>query len=84
MSLKKMLNELIIYLKLFWYYLIDCESLSTVESSHCGAVETHLASIHEDAGRSLASLGGSGMQRCPELWCRLQMQLRSHIALAVV
>ena len=32
----------------------------------------------------LASLlSGLGIQRCPELWCGLQMQLRSGIAVAV-
>ena len=34
--------------------------------------------------QSLASRGGSGIQRCCELWCRQQMQLRSCIAEAVV
>ena len=34
--------------------------------------------------RSLALLSGLRIQRCLELWCRLQMQLRSHIAVAVV
>ena len=32
----------------------------------------------------LASLGGLGIGRCHELWCRLQMQLRSQVAVAVV
>ena len=35
-------------------------------------------------GWSLASLGGLRIQCCPELWYRLQMQLRSGIAVAVV
>ena len=30
--------------------------------------------------RSLASLSGLGIQRCSELWCKLQMQLRSCVA----
>ena len=34
--------------------------------------------------RSLASLSGLRIQRCCELWCRLQTQLRSGIAVAVV
>ena len=34
--------------------------------------------------RSLASLSGSRIWRCLELWCRLQMQLRPGIAVAVV
>ena len=32
---------------------------------------------------SLASLSGSGIQRCCELWCRQQTLLESHIAVAV-
>ena len=34
--------------------------------------------------RSLASLSGLRTQCCRELWCRLQMQLRLHVAVAVV
>ena len=34
--------------------------------------------------RSLASLRGLGIQCCPELWCRSQTQLGSHVAVAVV
>ena len=34
--------------------------------------------------QSLASLSGSGIWHCRELWCRLQMQLGSGIAVAVV
>ena len=34
--------------------------------------------------QSLASLSGSGIQRCHELWCRLQIQLGSQVAVAVV
>ena len=33
--------------------------------------------------RSLALLRGSRIQRCRELWCRLQMQLRSRVAVAL-
>ena len=32
----------------------------------------------------LALLRGLRIRHCHELWCRLQMQLRSHIAVAVV
>ena len=32
----------------------------------------------------LASLSGLRIQCCCELWCRLKMQLRSHVAVAVV
>ena len=34
--------------------------------------------------RSLASLGGLRIRCCRELWCRLQMQLGSGVAVAVV
>ena len=34
--------------------------------------------------RSLALLSGLRIQRCHELWCRLQMWLGSHVAVAVV
>ena len=51
-------------------------------SSHCGAAQTNLTSIHEDLVRSLAFLSGSRIQRCCELWCRSQMQLRSCVAVA--
>ena len=34
--------------------------------------------------RSLASLSGLRTQRCHELWCRLQIRLRPHVAVAVV
>ena len=33
--------------------------------------------------QSLASISGLRIQRCRELWCQLQTQLRSHIAMAV-
>ena len=33
---------------------------------------------------SLTSLSGLRIQHCPELWCRLQMQLGSSVAVAVV
>ena len=33
--------------------------------------------------RSLASLHGLRIQRCHELWCRLQTQLGSRVAVAV-
>ena len=34
--------------------------------------------------QSLALLSGLRIQRCRELWCRSQMQLRSVVAVAVV
>ena len=33
--------------------------------------------------QSLASLSGLRIQRCRELWCRSQMQLRSGIAMVL-
>ena len=33
--------------------------------------------------RSLALLSGLRIRHCHELWCRSQMQLRSHVAVAV-
>ena len=51
-----------------------------LKSSHCGSAEMNLTSINEDAG-STPGL----MRRIKEwLWCRSQMWLRSHIAMAVV
>ena len=38
---------------------------------------TNLTSVHE------ALLSGLMTWRCRELWCRLQMWLRSHVAMAV-
>ena len=47
-------------------------------SSLCGAVETNLTSIREDAVRSLASLSGL------RIWhCRSQTWLGSHMVVAV-
>ena len=58
--------------------------LRTCRSSRCGAAEMNLTSIDEDAGLILASLTELGIWCCCELWCRLQTQLGSHIAVAVV
>ena len=46
-----------------------------LRSSHCGSVEMNPSSIHEDAGSI------SGLH---ELWCRSQMWLGSHFAVAMV
>ena len=55
-------------------------------SFHRGSAETNLTSAHEDLGSipGLVQLSGLGIQCCCELWCSLQMQLRSHIAVVVV
>ena len=44
----------------------------------------NLTSIHEDVVPSLASLSGSRIRHCGELWCRSQTQLESGVAVAVV
>ena len=46
-------------------------------------VEMNLTRNHEVVGSILASLSGSRIWCCPELWCRLQMRLRSGVAVAV-
>ena len=43
-----------------------------------------LTSISKDAGSILASLSGLRIRHCHKLWHRLQMWLRSGIAVAVV
>ena len=53
-------------------------------SSKCISEETNLTSIHEDARLTLASFGGLRIQHCYVLWCRLQTQFGSHVAVAVV
>ena len=50
---------------------------SKLGRSRCGARETNPTSIHE------ASLSGSGIWHCRELWYRSQMQLGSRVAVAV-
>ena len=53
-------------------------------SFHHGSMKTNLTGIHEDACLILASHSGLRVQCCCELWCSLQTQLRSGIAVAVV
>ena len=43
---------------------------------------TNPTGIYEDEG-SIPGLSGSRSWCCRELWCRLQMQLKSHVAVAV-
>ena len=51
-------------------------------SSRHGSMVTNLTSVHEVC--SLALFSGLRIQRCRELWCRSQMELRSGAAVAVV
>ena len=54
-------------------------------SSCCGHSGNEFeTSINEDAGSIPGFLDGSGICHCHKLWCRPQMQLGSHIAVAVV
>ena len=59
-------------------------NITTKRSSHCGAAETNRLGTMRMWVQSLASLSGLRVQRCLEPWCRLQMQFRSHVAVAVV
>ena len=53
-------------------------------SSHCGAAEMNLTSIHVDAGSTLVSLSGLRIWCCCELRCSLQTWLGSCVAAAVM
>ena len=64
------------------YFVVHIKVIFTV-SAHCSVVEKNLTSIHENASSSLALLSGLGIWHCCELWCRSQMELRSHVAVAV-
>ena len=41
-------------------------------------------SVHEDVDQSLVSLSGLRIRHCHELLCKLQLQLESGVAMAVV
>ena len=45
---------------------------------------TNLANIHEDAGSIPGLACGLRIQHCQQLWCSVQMQLGSHVAVALV
>ena len=52
-------------------------------SSHCGAAETNPTGIHEDVGLIPGLTQWLKIRQCWELWRRSQMQLGSHVAVAV-
>ena len=60
-------------------------SIKTVAfgSSCCGAAETNLSSIHEEEGSIPDLTQPAGDLDRPELWCGLQTQLKSCVAVAV-
>ena len=64
------------------YFHLDENLKIEIKESHRGSAETNLTSVHEDTVPSLASLSGLRIQCCPELWCMLQTQLRSGVAVA--
>ena len=67
----------------YWHDLSSYEKCMG-RSSHCGAAETNPTRNHEVVVQSLALLSGLRIQRCHELWFRLQTWLGSGIAVAVV
>ena len=52
-------------------------------SSCCGSVVTNLPGIHEDAGWIPGLTQGVKDPAFRELWCRSQIQLGSHMAVAL-
>ena len=56
----------------------------TGRRSCCGAAETNLTSIHEDARWIPDPTQGVRIRHCCEMWCRSQTQLGSGVAVAVV
>ena len=60
------------------------ENSTCSRSSYRGTAETIQIGTMRLRVRSLASLHGLRIQRCLELWCRLQMRLGSGIAMALV
>ena len=66
-----------------FYLILNVPSLikNKYRNSHCGATETNLTRNHEVP--SLVSLSGLRIWHCGELWCRLQVQLGSCVAVVV-
>ena len=63
---------------------LNQDQIEKMNSSHCGSVEMNLTSIHVDTGSQfLALFSRLRIRCCCELWCGLQMWLRSGIAVAV-
>ena len=52
-------------------------------SSHCGSAVMNPTRIHEDVGLIPGIAQWVEDRCCHELWCRLQMQLESGVAMAV-
>ena len=64
---------------------ISCTYLknSQLGSSRCGTAEMNLTSILEDMGSIPGLTQRVKDLHCHELWCKSQMRLRSHVAVAV-
>ena len=66
----------------FQIVLINC-SKEVVGSSHHGTAEMNPTRNHEVAGSIPGLSLGLGIPSCRDLWCRLQIQLGSPVAVAV-
>ena len=66
------------------YISIKLLKTSKTESSCHGLAVMTPTRIHEDQVQFLPSLMGLRIWHGREVWCRSQMQLRSHVAVAIV